>query len=183
MLLGKKKSVAGRRCEKWQRIRPETRVRASFQRSHNHAQEFGLDPVDRNKPQQSWLLLRFCSKCEKSVYTHYSYWGGFIHLIFVKEKIKCHVLPNYKAKHWKTDGISNVSHKSEERLITFSLETFGPVTLIQDAHVNMPYQSWELRPLDVNKVLLTVTTVFMEIQIQIKVKSCYSKSYQREKLL
>lgn len=88
-----------------------------------------------------------------------------------------------EAKHWKTDGISNVSHKSEERLITFSLETFGPVTLIQDAHVNMPYQSWELRPLDVNKVLLTVTTVFMEIQIQIKVKSCYSKSYQREKLL
>ncbi|XP_020947859.1 protein CASC1 isoform X9 [Sus scrofa] len=76
------------------------------------------------------------------------------------------------AKHWKTDGISNVSHKSEERLITFSLETFGPVTLIQDAHVNMPYQSWELRPLDVNKVLLTVTTVFMEIQIQIKENFC-----------
>lgn len=77
-----------------------------------------------------------------------------------------------EAKHWKTDGISNVSHKSEERLITFSLETFGPVTLIQDAHVNMPYQSWELRPLDVNKVLLTVTTVFMEIQIQIKENFC-----------
>ncbi|XP_059968029.1 dynein axonemal intermediate chain 7 isoform X2 [Mesoplodon densirostris] len=75
-------------------------------------------------------------------------------------------------KHWKTDGISNVSYKSEDRLITFSLETFGPVTLIQDAHVNMPYQSWELRPLDVNKVLLTVTTVFTEIQIQIKENLC-----------
>lgn len=49
-------------------------------------------------------------------------------------------------------------------------ETFCPVTLIQDAHINMPYQSWELRPLDVNKVLLTVTTVFTELQIQIKVK-------------
>ncbi|XP_054446877.1 dynein axonemal intermediate chain 7 isoform X2 [Pteronotus mesoamericanus] len=74
--------------------------------------------------------------------------------------------------HWKTDGISNVSYKSGERLVTFSLETFGPVTLIQDTHINMPYQSWELRPLDVNKVLLTVITVFTEIQIQIKEDLC-----------
>ncbi|XP_032500131.1 protein CASC1 isoform X4 [Phocoena sinus] len=77
-----------------------------------------------------------------------------------------------EGKHWKTDGISNVSYKSEERLITFSLDTFGPVTFIQDAHVNMPYQSWELRPLDVNEVLLTVTTVYTEIQIQIKENLC-----------
>ncbi|XP_053777691.1 dynein axonemal intermediate chain 7 isoform X2 [Desmodus rotundus] len=77
-----------------------------------------------------------------------------------------------EGKHWKTDGISNVSYKSGERLITFSLETFGPVTLIQDTHINMPYQSWELRPLDVNRVLLTVTTVFTEIQIHIKEDLC-----------
>ncbi|XP_029809507.1 protein CASC1 isoform X1 [Suricata suricatta] len=77
-----------------------------------------------------------------------------------------------EGEQWQTDGISNVSYKSEERLITFSLETFGPVTLIQDAHINMPFQSWELRPLDVNKVLLTVTTVFTEIEIQIKEDLC-----------
>ncbi|XP_024847592.1 dynein axonemal intermediate chain 7 isoform X6 [Bos taurus] len=77
-----------------------------------------------------------------------------------------------EGKQWKTDGISNVSYKSEERLITFNLETFCPVTLIQDAHINMPYQSWELRPLDVNKVLLTITTVFTELQIQIKENLC-----------
>ncbi|XP_048958748.1 dynein axonemal intermediate chain 7 isoform X8 [Canis lupus baileyi] len=77
-----------------------------------------------------------------------------------------------EGKHWQTDGISNVSYKSEERLITFSLETFGPITLIQDTHVNMPFQSWELRPLGVNKVLLTVTTVFTEVQIQIKEDLC-----------
>nr|XP_055136329.1 dynein axonemal intermediate chain 7 isoform X5 [Symphalangus syndactylus] len=79
-------------------------------------------------------------------------------------------------KHWRTDGISNVSYKPKERLVTFSLDTFGPVTLIQDAHINMPYQSWELRPLDVNKVLLTVTTVFTEIQIQIKENLCMLSS-------
>ncbi|XP_037704031.1 dynein intermediate chain CFAP94, axonemal isoform X3 [Choloepus didactylus] len=77
-----------------------------------------------------------------------------------------------EGKYWRTDGISNISYKSEERLITFSLETFGPVTLIQDTHINMPYQSWELRPLQENEVLLTVTTVFTEIQIQIKENLC-----------
>ncbi|XP_032711129.1 protein CASC1 isoform X3 [Lontra canadensis] len=77
-----------------------------------------------------------------------------------------------EGKHWQTDGISNVSYKPEDRLITFSLETLGPVTLIQDAHINMPFQSWELTPLDVDKVLLTVTTVFTTIQIQIKENLC-----------
>ncbi|XP_053410335.1 dynein axonemal intermediate chain 7 [Nycticebus coucang] len=83
---------------------------------------------------------------------------------------------NAEGQHWRTDGISNVSYQQEERLITFSLETFGPVTLIQDTHINMPYQSWELRPLDVNKVLLTVTTAFTEIQIQIKENLCMLSS-------
>ncbi|KAG5212433.1 hypothetical protein JEQ12_014862 [Ovis aries] len=88
-----------------------------------------------------------------------------------------------EGKHWKTDGISNVSYKPEERLITFNLETFCPVTLIQDAHINMPYQSWELRPLDVNKVLLTVTTVFTELQIQIKHPLVEVKAYRQMALL
>ncbi|KAK2503828.1 hypothetical protein MC885_012548 [Smutsia gigantea] len=77
-----------------------------------------------------------------------------------------------EGKHWKTDGISSVYYKSEERLITFSLETFGPVTLLQETHINMPFQSWELTPLDGSKVLLTVTTVFTELQIQIKENLC-----------
>ncbi|XP_062050929.1 dynein axonemal intermediate chain 7 isoform X1 [Lepus europaeus] len=77
-----------------------------------------------------------------------------------------------EGQYWRTDGISNISYKQKERLITFSLETFGPITLIQDTHINMPYQSWELRPMDSNTVLLTVTTVFTEIQIQITENLC-----------
>uniref|UniRef100_G1TAN0 Dynein axonemal intermediate chain 7 n=1 Tax=Oryctolagus cuniculus TaxID=9986 RepID=G1TAN0_RABIT len=77
-----------------------------------------------------------------------------------------------EGQYWRTDGISNISYKQKERLITFSLDTFGPITLIQDTHINMPYQSWELRPMDSNTVLLTVTTVFTELQIQIKENLC-----------
>ncbi|XP_066120935.1 dynein axonemal intermediate chain 7 isoform X6 [Saccopteryx bilineata] len=84
-------------------------------------------------------------------------------------------------KLWKTDGIRNVTYKSGERLLTFSLETFGPVTLIQDTHINMPYQSWELRPLDVNQVLLIVATLFIEIQIQIKEDLCMLSSLKLNK--
>ncbi|XP_051029296.1 dynein axonemal intermediate chain 7 [Phodopus roborovskii] len=77
-----------------------------------------------------------------------------------------------EGKFWKTDGISSVFYDREDRLITFSLDTLGPVTLIQDAHINMPYQSWELRPLDVNRAILTVTTLFTELQIQIRENLC-----------
>ncbi|XP_023574809.1 protein CASC1 [Octodon degus] len=77
-----------------------------------------------------------------------------------------------EGKYWRTDGISNVYYTPEERLISFNLETFGPISLMQETHMNMPYQSWGLRPLDVNKALLTVTTVFTEIQIQIQENLC-----------
>ncbi|KAL1775914.1 CASC1 isoform X2 [Sigmodon hispidus] len=77
-----------------------------------------------------------------------------------------------EAKVWKKDGISDVFYNREDRLLTFNLDTLGPVTLIQDAHINMPYQSWELRPLGVNRALLTVTTLFTELQIHIKENLC-----------
>lgn len=77
--------------------------------------------------------------------------------------------PSSLGKRWKTDGISCVYYDRENRLLTFNLDTLGPVALIQDAHINMPYQSWELCPLDVNRVVLTVTTLFIELQIHIKV--------------
>ncbi|KAM6162624.1 dynein axonemal intermediate chain 7 [Erethizon dorsatum] len=81
-----------------------------------------------------------------------------------------------EGKYWRTDGISDVYYTPEDRVISFCLETFGPVTLMQDTHINMPYQSWELRPLDVNKVLLIVTTVLTEIQIQIQENLCMLSS-------
>ncbi|XP_023421076.2 dynein axonemal intermediate chain 7 isoform X2 [Cavia porcellus] len=77
-----------------------------------------------------------------------------------------------EGKYWRTDGISEVYYSPEERLVSFSLEVFGPISLMQDTHINMPYQSWELRPLDVNKALLIVTTVFTELQIQIQENLC-----------
>lgn len=85
-----------------------------------------------------------------------------------------------EGKLWRTDGISSVVYDQKARLITFSLDTVGPVALIQDAHINMPYQSWELRPLEVNKVSMTVTTIFIELQIHIKENLCMLASIKLE---
>lgn len=43
------------------------------------------------------------------------------------------------------------------------------MALIQDTHVNMPFQSWELRPRDVNHAQLTIIAAVVEVEIQIKV--------------
>ena len=58
------------------------------------------------------------------------------------------------------------------RLISFRIEQFGTVAMIQDAHVNMPFQSWELRPRGAaNHAQLTVTAAVVEVEIQIKVRA------------
>ncbi|XP_052031208.1 dynein axonemal intermediate chain 7 isoform X1 [Apodemus sylvaticus] len=88
-----------------------------------------------------------------------------------------------EGKLWRSDGISSVYYNREDRLLTFNMDTLGPVTLIQDAHVNMPYQSWELSPIGLSKVLLIVKTVFVELQIHIKVPQLELKAYRQMALL
>ncbi|NWU92976.1 CASC1 protein, partial [Upupa epops] len=77
---------------------------------------------------------------------------------------------------WRTDGISKVTYKTEEKTITFEMSAFYTIALLQDAHLNMPYQAWELQPTGRDEALLTVTAVFATIQIQIKGDRCMLSS-------
>ncbi|NXE21401.1 CASC1 protein, partial [Ardeotis kori] len=79
-------------------------------------------------------------------------------------------------QQWRTDGISNVMYETQEKSITFETDAFYTVTLLQHAHLNMPYQAWELQPMGMDEALLTVTTVFATIQIQIKGNQCMLSS-------
>ncbi|XP_066856669.1 dynein axonemal intermediate chain 7 isoform X4 [Anser cygnoides] len=74
-------------------------------------------------------------------------------------------------QQWRTDGISNITYETQKS-ITFEMGAFYTIALLQNVHLNMPYQAWELRPMGINEALLTVTTVFAEVQIQIKGKQC-----------
>lgn len=75
-----------------------------------------------------------------------------------------------QGKQWRTDGISNINYKMEEKQVSFEMDSFYTVALLQDLHLNMPYQSWDLRPTDIDELFLTVVTAFAEVQIQIKVQ-------------
>ncbi|XP_066406040.1 dynein axonemal intermediate chain 7-like isoform X1 [Molothrus aeneus] len=77
---------------------------------------------------------------------------------------------------WRTDGISKITYEAEEKSITFSMGDFYTVALLQDAHLNLPYQAWELHPTGVDEGLFTVTAVFATIQIQIKDNQCMLSS-------
>ncbi|XP_074860631.1 dynein axonemal intermediate chain 7 isoform X2 [Carettochelys insculpta] len=79
-------------------------------------------------------------------------------------------------KQWKTDGISGIKYKMKEKQISLEMDAFYTITLIQDAHLNMPYQSWELRPKGTDELLFTVVTAFAEVQMQIKDNQCMLSS-------
>ncbi|KAM9247365.1 dynein axonemal intermediate chain 7 isoform 1-T1 [Leptosomus discolor] len=79
-------------------------------------------------------------------------------------------------RQWRTDGISNVTYETQDKRVTFEMGAFSTVALLQDAHLNMPYQAWELRPTGTDEALLTVTAVFATIQIQIKGNQCMLSS-------
>ncbi|XP_063251581.1 dynein axonemal intermediate chain 7-like isoform X2 [Prinia subflava] len=79
-------------------------------------------------------------------------------------------------QQWRTDGISNTTYEAEEKSITFGMGAFYTVALLQDAHLNLPYQAWEWHPTAVDEGLFTVTAVFATIQIQIKDNQCMLSS-------
>ncbi|XP_005531929.2 PREDICTED: protein CASC1 [Pseudopodoces humilis] len=79
-------------------------------------------------------------------------------------------------QQWRTDGISEITYEAEEKSITFGMGAFYTVALFQDAHLNLPYQAWELHPTGVDEGLFTVTAAFATIQIQIKDNQCMLSS-------
>ncbi|XP_039918095.1 dynein axonemal intermediate chain 7 isoform X2 [Hirundo rustica] len=81
-----------------------------------------------------------------------------------------------EGQQWRTDGISNITYEAEEKSITFGMGAFYTVALLQDAHLNLPYQAWELHPTGVDEGLFTVTAAFATIQIQIKDNQCMLSS-------
>ncbi|XP_058718392.1 dynein axonemal intermediate chain 7-like [Poecile atricapillus] len=78
----------------------------------------------------------------------------------------------YASQQWRSDGISEITYEAEEKSITFGMGAFYTVALFQDAHLNLPYQAWELHPTGVDEGLFTVTAAFATIQIQIKDNQC-----------
>ncbi|XP_052797424.1 dynein axonemal intermediate chain 7 homolog isoform X1 [Mya arenaria] len=77
-----------------------------------------------------------------------------------------------KKKHWRQDGFTDFKYNEETRMFSFKTAYFGTMALLQDAHINMPFQSWELRPHKTNSAVLTIIAAIIEIEIEIKDAMC-----------
>ncbi|XP_030069841.1 dynein axonemal intermediate chain 7 isoform X2 [Microcaecilia unicolor] len=77
-----------------------------------------------------------------------------------------------KGKNWRTDYITNKTYYIEDKKISFKMNSFYTFTLFQNAHINMPYLSWELRPEGMNAAMFTITSAFTDFQLEIKDNQC-----------
>jgi len=60
----------------------------------------------------------------------------------------------------------------ETRRLSFKTCYFGTIALLQDVHINMPFQSWEIRPKGLNNCLMTLIAAIVELEIEIKDTQC-----------
>ena len=65
---------------------------------------------------------------------------------------------------------------TDERTFSFKTRFFGTLALVQDKHINMPFQSWELRPRAANHALLTIIAAIVEVEFEILVSTLRSLS-------
>ncbi|XP_078738432.1 dynein axonemal intermediate chain 7 isoform X1 [Lampetra fluviatilis] len=75
-------------------------------------------------------------------------------------------------QRWRTDDVSDVTYDEATRKVAFRLATAGPVCLLADAHVNMPYHGWELRSKGPQRVLFTVMAAFVDVEFEIRPGEC-----------
>ncbi|XP_068442199.1 dynein axonemal intermediate chain 7 isoform X2 [Clinocottus analis] len=79
-------------------------------------------------------------------------------------------------KQWRMDGITDSSYEEAECKISFSMESFHAFVLLQDTYANLPFQSWELRPLGQDSALFTINGALVDISITIQDNQCMLQS-------
>ncbi len=96
-------------------------------------------------------------------------------LVFYRMPVYC--IPVSAGQHWRADGISEASYDAETRSISFKMDAFYAFTLLQESYSNMPFQSWELKPLGQDSAVFTITGALIEVSITVKARDAPSKKY------
>ena len=68
------------------------------------------------------------------------------------------------------DGITDVSYEETEAKISFKMDSFQPFVLMQETYANLPFQSWELRPLGQDSALYTVNGALINLSITVQAR-------------
>lgn len=82
-------------------------------------------------------------------------------------------------KQWRMDGITDVSCEKDKAKISFKMDSFWPIVLMQETYANFPFQSWELRPLGQDSALFTINGALIDLSITIQVGHRRALSTQR----
>uniref|UniRef100_A0A3B5AHD9 Dynein axonemal intermediate chain 7 n=1 Tax=Stegastes partitus TaxID=144197 RepID=A0A3B5AHD9_9TELE len=64
-------------------------------------------------------------------------------------------------KQWRMDGITDVSYEEAEAKISFKMDSFQAFVLMQETYINLPFQSWELRPLGQDSAIFTMLSAII----------------------
>ncbi|KAL6116985.1 dnai7 [Pungitius sinensis] len=82
------------------------------------------------------------------------------------------------AAQWRMDGITDASYEEAEAKISFNMDAFHAFVLMQDTYANLPFQSWELRPLGQDSALFTINGALIDLSITIQGNQCMLQSEQ-----
>ncbi|KAK5849176.1 hypothetical protein PBY51_008838 [Eleginops maclovinus] len=85
-------------------------------------------------------------------------------------------------KQWRMDGITDVSYEETEARISFKMNSFQAFVLMQETYANLPFLSWELRPLGQDSALFTVNGALIDLNITIQGNQCMLQSDQERGL-
>ncbi|XP_041637248.1 dynein intermediate chain CFAP94, axonemal [Cheilinus undulatus] len=85
-------------------------------------------------------------------------------------------------KQWRMDGTTDVSYEGAEAKMSFKMDSFKAFVLMQETYANFPFQRWELRPLDQNSALFTVSGALTDVSIMIKGNQCMLQAEQERGL-
>jgi len=98
----------------------------------------------------------------------------------IDDKILLHEAPQLarwdeESQHWKTSEITDIRYESEDKLMFFRTLHFGTFALMQDIYLNMPFQTWTIRPIAMNECIFTIVGAFIEVDIVVKESLCSVK--------
>lgn len=66
---------------------------------------------------------------------------------------------------WETEGITEVHFDASTRLLHFQSIKIGAFSIVQDKYLDIPYTSFEIRPMEQNTCVCRVVTKISDISI------------------
>ncbi|XP_028414620.1 protein CASC1-like [Dendronephthya gigantea] len=74
--------------------------------------------------------------------------------------------------HWRLDGLSDIQFNDQTNMLRFKTNRFAPIAIFQDLYLNMPFQSWEIRPHGLNSCIFTIVAAAIDLEIEVKDSYC-----------